>query len=205
MTASESRFGGLMRRKCTSYIFALSFALGTLAIPAKADSFAITYSLTGMGTVVSSTDTTLTLVGQFSGSVLSSDSGLNAAWNPVTYTDHSVADLTTGLLNGNFSFVFADGDTLSGNVFEDVSAIIANPSGIGPFTQTLTFTGGTGGFAGATGSVSGKGFVGTTQGTISGSGTLDAPAIPEPTSLILFLSGLTLIVVSNRHRTHRSG
>ena len=100
------------------------FSVLALAVPARAGSIAITYSLSGMGTVVDSTDTTVTLVGQFSGSVLSSDAGLNAAWNPVMYTDHSVADLTTGLLNGNFSFVFANGDTLSGNVFEDVSAII---------------------------------------------------------------------------------
>ena len=170
-----------------------AFILGTVCITAKADSIAITYSLSGMGTVVSATDTTLTLVGQFSGSVLSGDPSLNAAWNPVSYSDQSVADLTTGLLNGNFSFVFANGDMLSGKVFEDVSAIIASPDGTGAFTQTLSFTGGTGEFAGATGSASGSGFVGTTLGTVSGSGTLDAPAIPEPPSAALLLGGLALM------------
>jgi hypothetical protein len=169
-----------------------SFVL-PLAIPAHANSIAITYSLTGMGTVVDATDTTLTLVGQFSGSFLSNDSGLNAAWNPVTYTDHSVADLTTGLLNGNFSFVFANGDMLSGNVFEDVSAIIASPDGTGPFTQRLSFTGGTGEFAGATGSASGNGFAGTETGTVSGTGTLNTAAVPEPASPALLVGGLALL------------
>ena len=170
------------------------FAVLALAVPAQADSIAITYSLSGMGTVVGATDTTLTLVGQFSGSVLSGDPGLNAAWNPVMYTDHSVADLTTGLLNGNFSFVFANGDTLSGNAFEDVSAIIASPDATGPFTQTLSFTGGTGEFAGASGTVSGNGLAGTAVSTVSGNGSINIAAVPEPAPAALVLGGLALII-----------
>ncbi len=170
------------------------FSVLALAIPAQAASIPITYSLTGMGTVVSATTTTLTLVGQFNGSVLSNDPGLNVAWNPVSYSDQSVADLNTGLLNGTFSLLFANGDTLSGNTFEDVSAIIASPNGTGPFTQMLTFTGGTGEFAGATGSASGNGFEGLTVGTVSGSGTINAPAVPEPASAMLLLGGLALII-----------
>ena len=69
--------------------------------------------------------TTLILDGLFTGSILSGIPALNAAWNPVTYTDHSVADLTTGLLNGTFNIKFANGDMLSGNLFEDVSAVIS--------------------------------------------------------------------------------
>ena len=130
--------------------------LCALAVPAHANSIAITYSLTGgpiADPVVSGT--TLIIDGLFSGSVLSGDPGLNAKWNPVTYRDHSVVDLTTGILNGSFSFLFANGDTLFGNVVEDVSAVVA--TGTGPFTQTLTFTGGTGEFVGATGSASAQG------------------------------------------------
>ncbi len=127
--------------------------LCALAIPAHANSIAITYSLTGgpiADPVVSGT--TLILDGLFTGSFLSGDPGLNTAWNPVTYSDHSVAELTTGLLNGTFNILFANGNTLFGNVFEDVSAVIA--TGTGPFSQSLTFIGGTGEFAGATGSAS---------------------------------------------------
>lgn len=175
--------------------------LCALAIPAHANSIAITYNLTG-GPIAPPvlSGTTLILDGLFTGSVLSGDPNLNAAWNPVTYSDHSVADLTTGLLNGTFSLMFANGDTLFGNVFEDVSAVIA--TGTGPFTQTLTFTGGTGEFAGATGSTSGAGLAG---GTVSGSGVLNAPAIPEPASVAFLLSGLAFVGVSRwrlRGKTH---
>jgi hypothetical protein len=177
-------------------------AVLALAASAHADSIPITYSLSGMGTVVGSTNTTLTLDGQFSGSVLSGDPNLNAAWNPVSYTDHSVADLTTGLLNGTFSFVFANGETLSGNVSEDVSAVIAN--GTGAFTQTLSFTGGTGEFAGVTGSASGSGSVDTTVTTVSGSGTLNTAAVPEPSPAALLVGALALMV-ARRCRLGRSG
>jgi PEP-CTERM motif len=168
--------------------------LCALAIPAQGNSIAITYSLTGgpiAEPVVSGT--TLILDGLFTGSILSSDPGLNVPWNPVTYSDHSVIDLTTGILNGTFDIVFADGDTLFGNVFEDVSAVVA--TGTGPFTQTLTFIGGTGEFAGATGSASGAGLAG---GTVSGSGLLNAPAVPEPASVALLLFGLAVISASWR-------
>jgi hypothetical protein len=170
-----------------------------LGIPAQANSIPITYSLTGgpTGPPVMS-GTTLILDGFFTGSVLSGDPSLDTAWNPITYSDHSVVDLTTGLLNGTFSMMFANGDTLLGNVFEDVSAIVA--TGAGPFTQALTFTGGTGEFAGATGSTSGAGVAG---GTVSGSGVLNAPAIPEPGSGALLLGGLALVIVRWRQAAAR--
>ena len=168
--------------------------LCALAIPAHADSLAVTYSLTG-GPVAPPviSGSTLTIDGLFTGSILSDVSGLNTAWNPVTYSDHGVVDLTTGRLNGTFNILFANGDTLFGKVFEDVSAVVL--PGIGPFTQTLTFAGGTGEFAGATGSASGAGFAGGTA-PVSGSGVLNAPAIPEPASAALFLGGLALLSVS---------
>lgn len=188
-------------KRSTKIAAATLITIVSLAVPMQADPIAITYSLSGMGTVESSTPTTLTLIGQFSGSVLSGDPALDTAWNPVKYSDQSVANLTTGLLNGNFSITFADGDTLVGNVFEDVSSVIASPSGTGPFTQTWKFTGGTGEFAGATGSASGKGFVGTTIGTVSGSGVIDTAAVPEPAAVALLVGGLVLISIKLRRPT----
>lgn len=73
------------------------------------------------------------------GSVVTTDPELNAFWNPVTFHDVCEADLTTGLLSGVFTF--ADADTLSGSIFEDVSAVL--PTSSGPYSGTLTFTGGT--------------------------------------------------------------
>ena len=129
----------------------LSFALAITAIaaivvpaaPAQAGSVPVTYSLTGIGTVVGSTSTTLTLDGTATGSVLSGNPALNLAWNPVSYSDKGVLDLTTGLLHGNFTLSFADGGTLFGSLFEDDSAIVASQTQTGPFPQILTLTGGT--------------------------------------------------------------
>jgi hypothetical protein len=170
------------------------------SISAQAGTIGISYSLSGGPTgppVVSGT--TLILDGLFTGSILSGNPDLNAVWNPVTYRDHSVADRTTGLLNGTISITFANGDILSGNVFEDVSALIAT-GGIGPFTQTLTFTGGTGEFAGASGSVSGAGIGTSTGSTVSGTGTLTAAAVgaPEPASVTLIFGGLIMIALKAR-------
>lgn len=171
-----------------------------LDVPAQADSIAVTYSLTGTGTVQSTTDTTLTLAAVANGSVLSGNSNLNAAWNPVTYSDESVLDLTTNLLNGSFTLTFADGDTVIGNIFEDDTVVDTSATQTGPFSQTLTFAGGTGGFAGATGFVSGEGFLGTTIFSVSGSGTINTPAVPEPAPAALLLGGLALISVKRWRR-----
>jgi hypothetical protein len=168
------------------------------AIPAQADPIPISYSLAGTAAVESATDTTLTLEATAVGSVLSGNPDLNAAWNPIDYSDLSVLDFTTGLLSGSFTLSLADGDTLIGSVFENDSAIDASPTQTGPFTQTLTFTGGTGAFTGATGTVSGEGFVGVTDFTVSGSGTLNTTAAPEPASFTLIIGGLLVIIGASR-------
>ncbi len=164
----------------------------------QAATIGISYSLTGglTGPPVMS-GSTLILDALDTGSIISGNPGLNALWNPVTFRDHSVVDLTTGLLNGSFTITFANGNLLSGNLFEDVSALVA--TGMGPFTQRLTFTGGTGIFAGASGSASGGGVGGPTS-FASGSGTLSAPGIPtpEPASFALIFGGLVVMVVSRK-------
>jgi hypothetical protein len=175
-------------------------------VSAQAGTISISYNLSGGPTgppVVSGT--TLILDGLFTGSVLSGNPVLNAAWNPVTYSDHSVADLTTGLLNGTFSITFANGDALFGNVFEDVSALVAS-GGTGPFSQTFTFSGGTGEFVGASGSTSGGGIATSTGSTVSGSGILTAAGVnaPEPGSVALFLGGLVAIVIKRRNILRQS-
>src|SRR4051794_12085089 len=104
---------------------ALVLALPVTVVPqAKAATIPVTYSLTGGATgppVMSGS--TLVLDGLFTGSFTSGNPSLDNIWNPLTYRDHSVIDLTTGLLHGSISIVFNDGDTLTGNVFEDVSAV----------------------------------------------------------------------------------
>jgi hypothetical protein len=169
----------------------------SMGVRATANVIPISYSFTGGPTAPPVMEgMTLIIEGFQSGSILSPDPGLNAIWNPVTYTDHSVVDLTTGLLNGTVIMTFADGNMLFGNLFEDVTQVVAM-GGTGPFTQMLTFTGGTGEFAGAAGSVSGVGVAGN-PGTSSGSGTLNVPAIPEPASAALFLGGMAVMLVALR-------
>jgi hypothetical protein len=165
----------------------------SLVTRAKANTIDITYNFFGAPAgppVVSGT--TVTIDDVATGSILSGDTSLNAIWNPVMWSDHSVIDLTTGLLNGIFSMKFADGNTLSGTLLEDVSKVLATNTG--PLTGILTFTAGPGEFADASGSVSGGGMIETNGWTISGSGTLNAPAIPEPASGPLLLGGLALII-----------
>lgn len=175
----------------------------SLGIQANAATIAVTYSLAGALTgppVVSGT--TLTIDEVATGSIVSGNPALNAIWNPVTDNVHSVVDLTKGLANGTVSLKFADGNTLFGKEFADVSKV--NAMGGGPSTETFTFIGGTGEFAGATGSLSGAG-VGTANGfTESGSGTINAPAVPEPASAALLLGGLALILGALRRSKVKS-
>ncbi len=80
------------------------------SVPVRADTINITYSLTGMATVTGMTSTTLDLSGAFTGSVDQANPAKNALWNPVTYSDVSQANLSTGLLTGAFTITFANGE-----------------------------------------------------------------------------------------------
>lgn len=168
------------------------------AIPSQAGSIAIIYNLSGTGNVVDSTATTLTLDATASGSLMSGIPALDALWNPISYTDESVLDFTTNLLHGNFVLMLQDGDTLIGIVDEDQTIPDTSAEGTGAFPQTLTFTGGTGAFAGATGLVSAEGFLGTTDFTVSGSGVINTPSsgVPEPASGLFLFSGLVGLVLA---------
>jgi len=172
-----------------------------VSIPAAADTITTSYSFAGATTgppVI--TGTTLTVDALATGSVTQWNPALNALWNPATFHTHNVVDLTNGLDNGSFSIVFANGDMLSGNLFENDSAVNV-ATGTGPFTQKLTFTEGTGEFLGATGSVSGGGLITSTGFATSGSGTLTAAGIsaPEPASFLLLFAGLGFLAAVYRY------
>jgi hypothetical protein len=110
----------------------------------------------------------------------------------VIFDTHNHINLTTLQNFGTFTIIFPDGDTAFGNLFEDdVNVSLLTFSG--PFTQTLTFTGGSGAFANASGTLNGGGFIYPTYYSTSGSGTLTGPDLvssPEPGSEVLLLIGL---------------
>lgn len=183
----------------------LPCALLVTSLPAFAGTIGISYTLSGTPTITGITATTVDLSGTNTGSFDQANPAANALWNPVSFTYASQADIASGLLTGTFSMTLADGDTLSGTVNEDLSAILSSPTLTGSYTQVLTFTGGTGEFAGASGSASGTGYESVSGGTASGTGalTISAVAAPEPASLELMLSGVGLLAAAYRRRRTR--
>lgn len=178
-----------------------TLTLAAAAVPVHATIIPVTYSLSGTANVVGSTATALTLQTAAIGSLLTGDPTINASWNPLSYTELCLVDLTTNVLTGNFTISLEDGDTLVGTDWEDQTVVDESSAGTGPFPQILTITGGTGAFADATGLLTGEGFVGTTDFTVSGSGSVNLSSAPEPTPLALFLSGVAFLVVGRWRRT----
>lgn len=180
--------------------------LGTslvLAIPARAGTIAITYSFSGGLTAAPDLEPDgLHLQASANGQVSGPNPAVNAAWNPVTFDTKDVLDFSTGLDNGVFTWTFANGATLSGTMFEDDTAVdFATNSG--PYFQALTFTSGTGIFAGVGGAASGDGFLDAPNFTISGSGYLTAPglvSVPEPGTLPLMFGAGTFGAMVLRRR-----
>ena len=176
-------------------------ALPVLDVPAQAGTVRITYSFTGGLTAPPDLQADgLHLQASATGSVDEFNPVVNAAWNPVTFDTSDVLDLSTGLDNGTFTWSFANGDTLTGTMFEDDTAVNF-ATNTGPFLQNLTFTGGTGAFAGATGSSSGNGFLTAPTFSISGNGFLTAEklvAVPEPGSMSLMFGCLLIMFLRYR-------
>ncbi len=82
---------------------------------------------------------------------------------------------STGMLVGSYEFTAANGDTLTAD-FVGQSAPSGVP-GVLVVEETATITGGSGRFAGATGSFTTERLVNTTNGTVIGSfeGTISSP------------------------------
>lgn len=160
--------------------------------PLFADTISATYSFTGSAQNEIVADGFLSADGVASGSL----NGLDG----VAFDTHNHINLTTLQNFGSFTMIFPDGDTAFGNLFEDDTNVSLATSS-GPFTQTLTFTGGSGAFVDAFGTLTGGGFIYPTSYTTSGAGTLTAPGLvasPEPGSGVLLLLGLAMAAFSAR-------
>lgn len=94
--------------------------------------------------------------------------------------------------NGQFDYLFADGDTLFGHYSGTLTN--AGSPGVVSNSQLFDVTGGTGAFEGASGSFTGLGVISFAPGrppisNIRFSGSIDAPGIPEPDAWALMLIG----------------
>jgi hypothetical protein len=186
-------FSKLASKTCTTALMVLAPCL-IASIPAQADTVFIGYNFSGAlsGTPVISGNF-LTVEGIGTGSVDEYNPAVNAMWNPVTLDTFDDVNLTTGINNGTFTMTFADGATVTGTLYENDQQVNIKTA-TGPITQTLTFTSGTGMFAGISGTTFSTGALNGGAYSLTGSGFLSAPALvtPEPQSLLLALGGLTL-------------
>lgn len=114
-----------------------------------------------------------------------------------------VLPLPASYTDGRFDFAFAAGDDLTGTYFGALT-----PSGTpGTFTNVQHFavTGGTGRFAGASGTLLGNGTVRFAPGkppsaVIDITGALALPAVPEPAAWSLLIAGFALTGRAMRQR-----
>ncbi len=197
-------FSKLASKTCTTALMVLAPWL-LASTPAQAGTVSVTYSFSGAlaGTPVISGNF-LTVEGIGTGSVDEFNPAVNGLWNPVTLDTFDDVNLTTGLNNGTFTMTFADGDTLAGTLFEnDQQVNIATATG--PITQILTFTSGTGMFAGVSGTTTSTGSLTGGAYSLTGSGFLSAPALltPEPQSWLLAFTGLALFATRLRKPSRR--
>lgn len=120
------------------------------------------------------------------------------------YFSTDVIDMATGVGSGSNRFVAVNGDELFGSFsVQVVPTAVANIVDLLGQTQ---FTGGTGQFAGATGSASFSGsgvFISATAAVASLTYTGSVAVVPEPTMALLLPLGLAALGLG--HRVRRAG
>jgi hypothetical protein len=132
-------------------VFSVCCALCAV-ITAQAATISVSYALSG---TASGDPTNPPLMGNATGSLLPLGS--------ITWRDLLFPDLTTGAGSGTFTMTFANGDTLFGNLCEQLD--LSSPPNA-PFTQIIDVTGGTGAFLWYNGTLTGGGTGNLATGTL---------------------------------------
>jgi PEP-CTERM motif len=117
------------------------------------------------------------------------------------YTSTDVVDLSTGQGSGTNRFITDNGDELFGSF--TVQAVPGAGAGQLLLSGLTTFTGGSGLFAGATGSATFTGsgqFISDTQALVSFSHQGTISAVPEPGTALLLAGGLAVAAQLQRRR-----
>jgi PEP-CTERM motif len=184
----------------TSCLSSAALALGLAALPAQAQSFSLNATVSGTSVVtevINATGPVLRFVTQTTGS--GSFTGLGLAITGYTSTD--VVNLGTGIGSGTNVFIADNGDQLFGS-FTVEAAPSGTPGGLN-LQGLTTFSGGTGVFAGATGSgaFSGSGnFVSQTEALVTFTHVGNVAVVPEPASGALIAGGLAAVAAATRRR-----
>lgn len=175
-------------------------AFGLAAISANATTYNVNENLTG------TYNTTYLGSGHFSmvhnlifSSLISGDSSLFSSSSTTTISDANFSDPFSNWCNAGCSYTetLINGNTLSGAVyFTDVLREINGTSYSGHFN----ITGGTGLFAGATGSGTFSGFDDLTGGTTNHNAIFTVTTVPEPETYGMMLVGLGLMGFVVRRR-----
>jgi hypothetical protein len=106
---------------------------------------------------------------------ITNGAGIATRLGRFTFQQPHSANVATSTLTGSYHFTAANGDTLSAT-FSGQSSATPTP-GVRAVVEKATITGGTGRFAGATGSFTVERMINLTTGTTAGSfhGTISSP------------------------------
>lgn len=181
---------------------ALAAVAGILAVapfPANADVLSFTGSVTGLSALVGADPTCAPL--QFRSRIDPATTVGTSSLGSFTYSTSTC--LSPGGASSFGTFIIDFGvDALSGT-FDGGSTPTATP-GISDTSWLFTILGGTGRFAGASGTFDGTGISDArtrpTHVSIDFAGSIDAPAVPEPASWMLMILGFGAMGLGARRK-----